>query len=213
MAGLLATDPFDALFIARYLKDACPDVRLFTMDSDLLWVRASQDFPFEGTLAVTTYPLIEANQGWTNVRPFRGEVPLRKLFPSRASEGIYNAVRALLLSPQEPSSSAAHTSGKEPLQGQFAEYSDPFGQCHDRSEHRPECQSPPVWITVVSRDGYWPLAVQHVVPNSDSPFDALAAPHERHASLGWRAPAPVAILVDGVVLLHLHLCFAHQAWT
>ncbi len=45
MAEIQATDPFDALFIARYLRDACPNVRLVTPDSDLLWVRGAQDFP------------------------------------------------------------------------------------------------------------------------------------------------------------------------
>src|ERR1035441_6728313 len=47
-AGIVATDVFDALFIARYLRDACPDIRLFTFDSDLLYEKGAEDFPFDG---------------------------------------------------------------------------------------------------------------------------------------------------------------------
>ena len=206
MAGLVATDPFDALFIARYLKDACPDVRLFTMDSDLLWVRASQDFPFEGTLAVTTYPLMESNQGWT-IRPLKDEPPL---FPSRASEGIYNAVRALLLPPEGPSG-AVQSSEKETLQGQLAEYFDPFGQCHGPDQHRPECQTPPIWITVVSRDGYWPLAVQHVEPDPDSPL--LRWPFATGSARVSVGPLPrlwrfLFVMLTGAVLCYCAFVYA-----
>ncbi|MGD0131344.1 MAG: hypothetical protein ABSE57_04825 [Bryobacteraceae bacterium] len=160
MAGILATDPFDALFIARYLRDACPNVRLFTLDSDLLWVRGAQDFPFTGILAITTYPLMELNQRWTNLQSPQGG-PTRKLFPSRASEGIYNATRSLLLGMGD----ADHPQDSD--HGQLAEYFNPFERCAggDFQEH---CKTPPVWVTVVSRDGYWPIAVADPDSKADS---------------------------------------------
>lgn len=152
MAGILATDPFDALFIARYLRDACPNVRLFTLDSDLLWVRGAQDFPFTGILAITTYPLMELNQRWTNLLNPQGG-PTRKLFPSRASEGIYNATRSLLLGMGDADAR------KDSDHRQLAEYFDPLEGCAGVADIREQCKTPPVWVTVVSRDGYWPIAV------------------------------------------------------
>jgi hypothetical protein len=161
MAGILATDPFDALFIARYLRDACPNVRLFTLDSDLLWVRGAQDFPFTGILAITTYPLMELNQRWTNLLNPQGG-PTRKLFPSRASEGIYNATRSLLLG----MGSADHH--KDSDHGQLAEYFNPFEDCAGGPDAREQCKTPPVWVTVVSREGYWPIAVADPDSSADS---------------------------------------------
>ena len=151
LAGILATDVFDALFIARYLRDACPDIRLFTFDSDLLYERAAEDFPFDGTLALTTYPSIAPNQAWTNERRERFS------FPSRGSEGIYNATRALLIGANFVSNDYA----SKPL----AEYFNPtlpIGNCaKPRGSSVPTgCYAPPIWLTVVGRGGYWPLAVK-----------------------------------------------------
>ncbi len=164
LAGILATDVFDGLFIARYLRDACPDVRLFTFDSDLLYERAAQDFPFEGTLALGTYPLIAPNQAWTGMHQKRqgdnGQAydrPERLSFPSRGSEGIYNATRALLIR----ANFVSKDYGNEPL----AEYFNPTVNCAgpeqftSRSEQFTGCYAPPVWLTVLGRGGYWPLAV------------------------------------------------------
>jgi hypothetical protein len=168
MAGILATDPFDALFIARYLRDACPNVRLFTLDSDLLWVRGAQDFPFTGILAITTYPLMELNQRWTNLHQDPQGGPTRKLFPSRASEGIYNATRSLLLGmgAADPPQDSDHR--------QLAEYFNPLEGCAGGADTREACKTPPVWVTVVSRDGYWPIAVADPDSNPDSKVDFKA---------------------------------------
>jgi hypothetical protein len=146
MLGILATDIFDALFIARYFRDACPDIRLFAFDSDVLYPRAAEDFPLAGTIAVGDYPLIPPNQIWTNPDGSEG----RRLFASRPAEGIYNAIRALLVE----SSFVSKDYASKPL----AEYLNP-ATC---SKDNPGCKSAPVWITVVGRSGYWPISVQDV---------------------------------------------------
>jgi hypothetical protein len=146
LAGILATDVFDALFIARYLRDACPDVRLFTFDSDLLYERAAEEFPFDGTLALATYPSIAPNQAWTN------EGPERFSFPSRASEGIYNATRALLIL----AAFVSEDYKSKPL----VEYFNPTLSTTPTGSY-----VPPVWLTVVGRSGYWPLAVMNAQPD------------------------------------------------
>jgi hypothetical protein len=164
LAGIVATDVFDALFIARYLRDACPDIRLFTFDSDLLYVKAAEDFPFDGILALSTYPL---NQDWTGLQHMgidaygnADTIEDRLLFPSRGAEGIYNAMRVLLV-----------RSGYVPERAeeeQLADYFDPTNcklaenakaPTHESILEQPGCLAPPVWLTAVTRSGYWPLAV------------------------------------------------------
>ncbi len=185
MAGILATDPFDALFIARYLRDACPNVRLFTLDSDLLWVRGAQDFPFTGILAITTYPLMELNQRWTSLHQDPQGGPTRKLFPSRASEGIYNATRSLLLGTgdAEPPKDSDHR--------QLAEYFNAFGACADGADIGEQCKTPPVWATVVSRDGYWPIAVANPESDPDSKADSQLLSWKSHDNQPQLSVGPI----------------------
>ena len=200
LAGIVATDIFDALFIARYLRDACPDIRLFTFDSDLLYEKGAEDFPFDGTLALSTYPLMPSNQIWTDLhrtgkKDATGEgtiiIQERTLFPSRGAEGTYNAMRILLVRSQYVSTQRSddggrhsHTSGllEANTEGeQLAEYFDPTncGPPSSAGAPQPGCGTPPIWLTVVTRDGYWPLAVapfpeQHSEHKEEYPADASA---------------------------------------
>ena len=154
MAGILATDVFDALFITRYLSDACPDVRIFTFDPDLLYVRAAEDFSLDGILALGTYPLIASNKTWTDLPSSHQQTPVT-VFPSQRAEGIYNATRALLIN----NSFVSKDLKNEPL----AEYSGPTASCNASASSRPiACTNPPIWLLAVTRTGYWPLAVKDI---------------------------------------------------
>ena len=127
--GIVATDVLDALFLSRFLRSSCPDTRLFTPDADLLFSVHPDGESLEGLLSVTTYPLFSRNQLWTR-DPQEGD--LRTPFASRYAEGTYNASRRLL-------------DDKAPL----IEYTWP-GERTGR---------PPLWLTVMGREGYWPLAL------------------------------------------------------
>jgi hypothetical protein len=135
IVGILATDIFDTLFLSRFLRSSCPDIRIFVVQSDLLMVRAAEDIPLDGVLAITTYPLIGGNQYWT---AHGHSARHRNLWASAAAQSTYNATVVLLRDiPQ--------TLSPHPL-----EYSSPF----DPSEPRP-----PLWLTVIGHDAYWPLAL------------------------------------------------------
>jgi hypothetical protein len=114
--GVTATDVLDVVFVTSFLKRAQADLRLFTLDSDILFLRESETTSLTGLLSVSTYPLLG-----------RG-VP----FESRYSEGVYNAVGWFL--------------GKSPT-----DYSRPFDP---RGKERP-----PLWLTVLGRDGNYPIAL------------------------------------------------------
>jgi hypothetical protein len=193
-AGIVATDIFDALFIARYLRDACPDIRIFTFDSDLLYEKAAEDFPFDGTLALSTYPLIPSNQTWTDFHRAAEDgagtmIHERSLFPSRGAEGTYNAMRILLVRSNYV---------KKREHEQLAEYFDPTSCEPKGAPPQLGCVTPPIWLTAVTRSGYWPLAVAPV-PKEDKeeyPANATAAYIREHPQNGrmvsWPSSANVS---------------------
>jgi hypothetical protein len=130
-AGVIATDVMDTIFVMRYLHTACPDVHLFTVDSDLLVARSGDSVSLLGTLAATTYPLFPASQDWTsNDR--------HMVFDSAISEGVYNAMRLLL-----------HAEGASE-EYMLSDYSRPF---------TPRSPVPPLWLMVVARNGYRPVSL------------------------------------------------------
>ncbi len=156
-ALLTATDPLDVIFLARYLRNACPDIRLLTLGADVLYARAALENPLSGTLSVTTYPMFP--EGWTRLWQSgrTNYIP----FPSVESEGIYNATARLL-------EQSHYTS--EPVR--LEDYRRPFcadkaGRCaaSDAPEQLVWKQNadggtaPALWLTVLSRTGYWPVGV------------------------------------------------------
>ncbi|MBL8230860.1 MAG: hypothetical protein JNL98_20365 [Bryobacterales bacterium] len=123
--AIAATSVLDVLFLARFVRKICPDTRLVFLENDALFVRPPDSSSFIGSLAVSSYSLIVRNQLW--IRPgSEWLVP----FPSSSTEGVYNAMLALI--------------DNTPL----ADYYPPgeFGM------------HPPVWITMSGRDRYWPVA-------------------------------------------------------
>src|SRR5215831_7252525 len=88
--GIAATDPLDTFFLAQFLATNTPDVRMYQLDADLMFVRRPEGLPLAGMLSVTTYPMFAQNQYWTN--PGRAW----RVFSCRYSQGVYNATLSLL---------------------------------------------------------------------------------------------------------------------
>src|SRR5205085_2527459 len=91
-AVITASDPLDNIFLMRFLRTHCPDLRLLTFEADLLYLRAASEFSATGVIVVTTYPLFTRNEYWTESDGSDHRVQ----FVSMGSEGTYNAIRALL---------------------------------------------------------------------------------------------------------------------
>ena len=161
-AVLTSTDPLDNIFLIRFLRTHCPDLRIITFESDLLYVRAANEFPATGVILVTTYPLFTRNQAWTSYGDSEDRVP----FVSMASEGTYNALRSLLLE-----AAGGHPEGGDrPL-----DYGTPF---------QSGTRVPPVWLTVTTPAGYWPLAVIGD-PGSEGQGDGLKPSIASELLLSW----------------------------
>jgi hypothetical protein len=152
--GLFGTDTIDKLFLSRLIRRYCPDVRLFTLSSDLLYAHPDYASDLEGMIVVSTYPLFNKNQQWTY--PFN-EQGRRLQFPYQGAQGIYNATVALL--------------GEREL----LEYATPFeaGKYSAEDSTKPR---PPIWLTVVGHGGLWPLAVFPDYILKDYLFEAMRPP-------------------------------------
>lgn len=92
--GIVATDILDALFLGRMLKEHCPNVRPFILDSDLIYGHSSQNNAFDGMLIVTTYPLIRKPEQFYN--PGNSSQLEAPQFSSAIEEGEYWATLHLL---------------------------------------------------------------------------------------------------------------------
>ncbi len=147
--GIVATDVLDNLFLTRFLRVNAPDVRIVSLDADLLFPWEAETSPFGGVLSVTTYSLIGRNQHWTQAE-LPNHVPRRVVFASRSAEGTYNACSRIIYG----------KSGRESL----LEYCHPI---------QPAGRQPPLWLTVVGRDGYWPVALLDDRLNDAAPSSLL----------------------------------------
>jgi hypothetical protein len=158
--GIVASDILDSIFLGRLLKQHCPDVRLFIFDSDLVYGHVAQNYAFQGMMMITSYPLFTANQRWTD--SWKGTRRIRQ-FPSATAQGVYNACRMLLGSDKaQPLIEYAGSDAKSK--------SEPF-------------RRPTLWLTVVGRDGVWPLTPLSIAP--DVKLNGSKLPLLDNPSRGW----------------------------
>jgi hypothetical protein len=133
-ACIIGSDVLDVLFITRFLRAQNPDTRLFLIEPDLLFVHAADALPFEGVLAVTTYPLLEGNPPF---EPGKNADYQPGMFATPFEQGIHNAARVLLADMMHKPVPALP--GYDIL-------------------HQEDTQ-PALWITSVGRESFVPVAV------------------------------------------------------
>jgi len=181
-----ATNPLDELFLSRYLRVAYPQVRIVTIGADLLFQREKDDARLQGIWALTPYPLLPgADDLIARPRDLGSEFHADRIFPSSFSAGIYNAMLSLLPSPVTSGKRASpgELSRQERAQDQrspAAKYRDlpvapytQYGWPNLGGDKDPAAAvlAPPLWLVVLGRDGYWPLALL------DSSQYSLGSPH------------------------------------
>ncbi|HEY6293249.1 MAG TPA: hypothetical protein VI455_16985 [Terriglobia bacterium] len=194
--GLTATDPLDILFLIQFFQRAKPDVQLFTLDADLLFLRAQDQVPPEGLLTVTSYPLFVHNRDWLRTRlgleDSQVAVPENhRLFPSRYAEAMYNASllllgqRAKVLDSEPPDALGLGSHAKT-----------------ETSESTLDIK-PPLWLMVVGNEGYSPVSVL------DTPMPRSERQGSERLPRAW-------LLVWGAVslfsVLHILGCWVAQFW-
>ena len=161
---LRATDPLDQVFLARYIRKADSNIRIVTERNDLLLRREVEDRLLFGTLSISTYSMRPAAD---DVQPNSvGREPHRdRVFPDPFSEGTYNAMAALMWAEKwvrvsiagprgQPLGYRIRTESHVPLE----DYGWP-SLLAGPAPHPLVAEAPPVWLTVLGRDGFWPVAL------------------------------------------------------
>lgn len=93
--GIMATDARDKLFLAEQIHRFCPDVLLFTSESDLLFSHPEVGRAMDGMLVLSQYPLYTEGQRGL---PLFGDVTKARLrqFSSEFQQGVFQAVHHLV---------------------------------------------------------------------------------------------------------------------
>jgi hypothetical protein len=185
--GIVATDPRDKIFLASWIGEHCPGVQIFVIESDNMLALPEFAYYLKGTIVGSTYPLIPANQSWTDPWDLsaQGTAQKKRLsFPSQSAQGYYNACLALMWKPEA-----------------MAEYRTPW---FDGGDH--VASKPPVWITMIGQNGkFVPLQVFSNYPDElgylyPSDEKRLALAEATAFSLG-ASPVVQAPLLAGAVLV------------
>lgn len=143
VAAVIATDILDRLFVSRFLRNSAGNTRLVFFDSDVFATRANDVPSLAGTLQVTTYALFPARQQWfAPPQSDGGHFGHRYPFSSEFEEGIYNATRSIL-----------QAEAKRPAA--LYDYQAPLGNPGQ----------PPLWLTAVGHDNYWPIEFLSASPD------------------------------------------------
>ena len=174
--GIASTNVLDTLYLAEFLRTACPDARLFMISADQLFEREMDNVPYVGMLAITTYPLFQRNSDWT-----MSLVEPRLPFADEYEQGGYNATLQTMNDLLRP--------GPQKALNQFLP---PGGSS---ASNQSTIESPPLWLTVVGAEGYWP--VELLSRRADAqPLSLTGADF----SGAWQV---LVVLISGLTALHI----------
>jgi hypothetical protein len=141
---IVASNVLDQLFLAQFLHRACPDARLISFGSDLLFEREIDNVPFIGSVTITPYGLTTFTNASSSAA---AGIPLRA-FPDSLTESYYNAASYIFWDGKREN----RWEGLAKRNPELAEYRNPFGS-PGQALHTP------LWATTVGSDGYYPLAI------------------------------------------------------
>lgn len=177
--GLLATDTRDKLYLSQMLARHCPNMRVFTIETDLLYAHPDYSTYMRGMIVASSYPLFNANQLWS--KPSIGH-ERRFQFAASFTNGFFNAFQALFRG--------------EATVNDLVEYSVPLERrCLNNC-------APPLWISVNGNAGLWPLDVDS---RKGSDYILRVPDVQRELDVGYARMRPVPVWAT-VTLALLHLC-------
>ena len=171
---LRSTSSLDYLFLTRFLHRAYADAFIVTMGTDMLFGREIDSTEFRGVVALTAFPLLPRGQDWTAVTE-NARRHAHRVFGSNSMEGAYLAARFLISDPETSIGEPRLAFGGQPPQylhpskQDIPDYAPPLWE--SGPNHLATPLRPSTWLSVVGRDGYWPLAVLNdpYKPSPDSP--------------------------------------------
>ena len=221
---LRSSNPLDQLFLSHYLRLAYPEGRTVIQGADLLLRRESGAAALSGIMTLTTYPLLPWEQHWTRLDHFGSVSHSHKVFAQDIAEGTYVATRSLLEGSKFDGDCTPGAGTKDPGAPRAAEflppncgptpirdYVAPFWaspHCSANDWQCAEARRPSTWLSVLGRDGFWPVAAlnEATVPPRLASLGAARIPNW----VDW-PPMPVSMKICLVVILalaifHLQCC-------
>ena len=174
-----SSSTLDPLFLANFLRRDYPEARVVIFNSDLLFQRGQDAMALRGVMTLSSYPLFSWAREWTALPPY--DTHSHRVFPENSTEGTYIASRLLLQTlarandrtpdlncefldkdPQHPDVFVPplycqlHSLTYAPI----PDYAPPFwteaNACEAESQGF-SCR-PAIWLSVITRNGTWPLA-------------------------------------------------------
>src|SRR5277367_1499809 len=190
---LEATNPVDTLFLIRFLRSTSLQARIVTIETDLLLTRQLDDPLLRGSMQISSYPqipIVDDNMAISEALPLR--VHKHLVFPDNFSAGAFNALLSLLKFQDlnQPSLLACglpdHAAQCVDLAASnYAEYGWPAlaGVAPDKNADGLALNklAPPLWLTVLGRDGYWPIAILDSVGTQSTRASVASPPRLIHA--------------------------------
>ncbi|HKD81913.1 MAG TPA: hypothetical protein VKH81_19620 [Candidatus Angelobacter sp.] len=175
--GIIGTNVVDVLYIAKFLRSACPDVRLFVLNSDLLFERDLDNAPYIGTLSLSTYPLLGHDPEWKDSAGQLSRLP----FSDQYEQGQYNASLLAMANVLQAGTTPPLRDVSEAFLGTDAK--------------DPQTRVLPIWLTAVGTGGYWPVQLIPPAPDAKVP---PAAMDSDDFSPAWRL---ISVLLAAFALL------------
>lgn len=165
--GLIATDTRDRIFLAERVREICPDMQLWLLDSDLLLAHPQHRDALDGSILLSSSALFTRGLEWIDKKPPSDEKAPRGLrqFQSELHEGVVQAVAALIDDANSPA----------------------------KDKPRLPAEPPNVWVSAIGNGSIWPLARLQEKPPIEK---ALAAGGQQPAESRLREPEKTAATAD-----------------
>jgi hypothetical protein len=91
-AGIFGSNVLDVLFLTAFLRNACPDIRLFVENGDLLFEHDIDNTPYIGVLSLNTYPQFGRYWEWAAPTSQRPYLPIS----DQIEDGQYQATQKII---------------------------------------------------------------------------------------------------------------------
>jgi hypothetical protein len=206
--ALRGSNPLDYLFLTRFLHHAFPEGRVVTVGSEMLFTRERDTTEFRGTMALTNFPLMPRGPHWSRLFTDSAvAIHGHRVFSSNTSEGLYLGARFLMNTGESPEPKgqtvfqpiAQGEHFKElPFKETIPDFADPYWLQSGKSS--PLVMHRNTWLTVLGRDGYWPIAVLNddqtekhqppPPPNTEAEMSLDKGHYDPTFSMGMQPPMP-----------------------
>jgi hypothetical protein len=167
---LRSTNSLDQIFLTQFFRRAYPAARIVINGADLLFPRGAEGTSLRGVMTLSTYPLLTWQQDWT-MSLVHSQNGSYRIFGEDLAEGLYIAARELFLDPKLASDVPV---------GNYAPPAWSLTSTGSDDDPRPA-----TWLSVIGHHQFWPVAVLHKYPVSNS-LELLPTASERREK-----PAPL----------------------